>query len=54
MGERELNRYVTNLSKYAARVQKTETKEQTRAALVRTGILDKQGRVKKRYREVVR
>ena len=54
MGERELKRYVSNLRKHAATIQKTETKEQSRAALIRTGVLDKQGKVKKRYQEVVR
>lgn len=52
MGERELERYISNLNKYVATVKKSETKEQSRAALVRTGVLDKQGNVRKRYQSV--
>ena len=54
MGERELQEYIARLNKYVIKVKKAETKEQSRAALIRTGVLDKKGKVRKRYQEVVR
>ena len=54
VGERELKTYINKLNKYVATAKKTETKEQSRASLVRIGVLDKRGRVRKRYQGVIK
>ncbi|MCL1808262.1 MAG: hypothetical protein FWG53_03810 [Clostridiales bacterium] len=48
----ELKNYKKDFAKYVATAKKTETKEQSRAALIRTGILDKKGNIKKEFKEV--
>ena len=53
MSERALKLYINNLSKYVAEIKKTETKEQSKAALIRTGILNKDGSIKKEYKGIV-
>jgi len=50
MSERELNNLITDYKKYVDEKVKTETKEESREALIRTGILDKTGNVSEQYR----
>jgi len=50
MSERELNNLIADFTKYVDEKIKTETKEESRDALIRTGILDSSGNVSAQYR----
>ena len=52
MSECDLDKQVSKFEKYVAEVKKSETPEQSRVALIRTGILTKNGNVKSEYRRV--
>ena len=54
MDEYGLKNYINNFNKYVAEAKKTESKEQSRAALVRTGVLDEKGNVKKELQHVIK
>lgn len=54
MGELALKNYIKDFNKYVAEAKKTETKEESREALIRTGVLDKKGNVKKEFKNIVR
>jgi hypothetical protein len=52
MGELELKKYIERMNKYVKKAIKSKTKEESRAALIRTGILDEQGNVTERYKRI--
>ena len=54
MGERDLTKLISNFEKYVAEVKKTETKEQSRAILRKTGVLTKNGNVKREFQYVIK
>ncbi|MCL2048898.1 MAG: hypothetical protein FWG87_09240 [Defluviitaleaceae bacterium] len=53
MGERELAELIKEMEDYVENVVKNETKEESRAALIRTGILTEDGEVAEYYRGVI-
>jgi hypothetical protein len=53
MSDLELKRYIEGMKEFVDEKMKTITKEESRAALIRTGILDEQGNVTERYRKII-
>ena len=52
MGERELNKYIEDFNKYVAKIKTSETKEQSRKILIKTGILNSKGSINKEFQGV--
>lgn len=52
MGEKDLLKYIAELTTYVAKIKETETKEESREALIRTGVLDSNGNIRKELQHV--
>lgn len=49
MSENELKKYIDDFNKYVVKIKASETKEQSKKILIKTGVLNDNGKINKNF-----